>query len=514
MRCLQGQAILVACGLLMCAGPALAVDRTLGADVPKPTASGVPWTDREAAALAANLDVTLMGAPALRGAHVGIEAVDARDGRVLYERNQDAAFQPASTLKLLVGSVALEKLGPAFRFTTEALADGELRGGVLQGALVVRAGGDPFLRAADFEDLVTQLAQQGVHEIRDGVAFDLARYERPGYAPGWSWDDAPYAYQPVVGALAFEQNVLHLTVAPGALAAPATITSAPIDTLRSPNEPCGFSTAPLVVPAVVTGAAVAKDTLDLERTPFGCTRVVGTIPLGAKPETLDAAVPFPTVFAALALRDALRRHGIALGTVTTDPETALAERSAPANGTMLWTHRSAPLAEIVADMWLPSDNLVAEMLVRELGVGTPPAQGTLARGIALETAWLRGLGVDTGAITLVDGSGLSTYDRFTPHDLVAILAHDWQGPNRGLVLDDLPIAGVRGTLASIGATGELRGRVFAKTGTLSHVSTLAGYAATQQHGTVIFALMIDDAVADAGVLHAVRDRLLTQLVQS
>jgi len=502
------------CGLLAWQGPARAVDRTVGADVPKPTASGAPWTDHEVAALGANLDLTLMGAAALHGAHVGVEAVDARDGHVLYARGEDAAFPPASTLKLLVGSVALEKLGPEFRFTTDALADGEVAGGVLQGTLVLRAGGDPFLRAADFDDLAAQLAAQGVHAIRDGVAFDLGRYEPPGYGRGWAWDDAPYAFQPVVGALAFEENVLHLTVTPGTLAgAPATITSAPIDALAAPNDPCTFSAAPSVVTAAATDVAGAKDTLDLERTPLGCTRVVGSIALDAKPEALDVAVPFPTTYAALALREALRRHEITVGMGSSDAQAVPLERAAPASASVLWSHRSEPLGEIVADMWMPSDNLVAEMLARELGVGAPPAQGTLARGIATETAWLRGLGVDTGAIALADASGLSPYDRITPHDLVAILEHDWDGPQHDLVLDDLPIAGVRGTLASMD-DDDVKGRVFAKTGTLTHVSTLAGYAATRQHGTVIFALMIDDAVADGDALRDVRARFLSQLVQS
>lgn len=514
MRSFSAVAGLFACAVLVHGVPALAVDRTLGADVPKPSPSGAPWTDREVAALSANLDIALAGAGAIRGARIGIEAIDARDGRMLYERDQDGAFQPASTLKLVVGSVALEKLGAAFRFTTQALADGEVADGVLQGTLVVRAGGDPFLRAADFDDLAATLAQRGVHAIRDGVAFDVSRYERPGYSPGWTWGDAPYAYAPVVGALAFEENVLHLTVTPAPLAGTAaSVASTPIAAVAPPATVCTFTTAPVIVADVATGAADATESIDLERTPLGCTRAFGTIPLGWKPARLDAAVPFPSVYAALALREALQRHGIAAG-ASQDGPSVTDERRAPVDGTVLWTHASEPLSEIVGDMWLPSDNLVAEMLARELGVagGSPPA--TLARGIAVETAWLRGLGVDTAAITLEDGSGLSTYDRITPHDLVMVLRHDWDGPNRDLVLDDLPIAGVRGTLASSYPGSVVERHVFAKTGSLSHVATLAGYAATKQHGTVIFALMVNDAVGDAKALRAIRERVLAQFVQS
>lgn len=514
MRSFLAIAGLFACAVVACALPAAAIDRTVGADVPKPSASGAPWSDREISALSANLDIALAGIGALRGARVGIEAIDARDGRMLYERDQDGAFEPASTLKLLVGSVALEKLGPTFRFTTAAVADGEITSGVLEGSLVVRAGGDPFLRAADFDDLAATLAQRGLRAIRDGVAFDVSRYQRPGYAPGWSWDDAPYGYAPVVGALAFEENVLHLRVTPAASAdKPASITSEPIAAVADAGASCTSTTAPLVIPDVETGAADVTGSLELERTPLGCTRAFGTIPLGSTTTRLDAAVPFPSVYAALALRAALQRHGIAVGTEQSASPEVDGERPAPANGMILWTHSSEPLSEIVGDMWLPSDNLVAEMLARELGVGeTTPA--TLERGIAVETEWLRGLGVDTGAIEIHDGSGLSTYDRITPHDLVAVLQHDWGGPNRDLVLDDLPIAGVRGTLASFFTGSVVARHVFAKTGTLSHVSSMAGYAATKQHGTIIFAFMVDDAVGDAAALREVSERVLAQFVQS
>ena len=100
----------------------------------------------------------------------------------------------------------------------------------------------------------------------------------------------------------------------------------------------------------------------------------------------------------------------------------------------------------------------------------------------------------------------------TPRGVVAILRHDWDGPNRDAVLDDLPIAGVRGTLASSFAGTPAAGRVFAKTGTLSHVAALAGYAANATHGPVVFAFDVDDALGDPSALRALRGRVLDLLV--
>jgi len=503
--------VLGAVAALACAAPALAVDRGVGADVPKPSPSGAPWSDAEIATLDANLDITLSGAATLRGAHVGIYAIDARDGRVLYERDQDSAFQPASTLKLLVGSAALDKLGPDFRFTTEAVATGPIADGTLQGSLVVRAGGDPFLRDGDFDALAQTLAARGVRAIRDGAGFDLEAFEPPGYPPGWSVDDLAQDYAPPVGALAFEENVLHLTVAPGATAgAPAVVTSAPGAFVRPAGEGCVPQFLPEIVTIATTGSADAKDDVDVRGSLPGCPEVFGTVPLGAKPDSVDAAVRFASAYAGAALRAALQRHGIA---VRTPPNSSpLDVLRAPLDAPVVWTHRSEPLRDVLADTWEPSDNLAAEMLLRELGAVATSGQGTRLGGIAFEKTWLAALGVDPAPLAIEDGSGLSTYDRLTPSALVAVLRHDWDGPQRDLVLDDLPIAGVRGTLRDAFTGTAAEKRVFAKTGTLSHASTLAGYVATASHGTVIFAFLVGDWNGDAAALRDLRGRFLSRLV--
>lgn len=505
---------------LACAVPALAVDRSLGADVPKPVATGAPWAEAELAALAANVDLALAGAATLRGAHVGVYAIDARDGRVLYERNQDDAFQPASTFKLLVGSAALDKLGPAFRFHTELVANGEPSGGVLYDHLILRGGGDPFLNAADLDAAADAVAKAGITRVMR-MAIDDTHFEAPGHLPGWAWDDFAYDYAPVVSGLTFEENVVHLTVAPAATAGvPATVTAAPIGHVGVPIEGCPATVDVRVVPVVVTGAAGAKDTVDLQRDRSGCILVTGTIPLGAKPDTLDAAVPSPSAYAYEALSAALARHGVSVlgiaGTTGGWPS-AYEHRIAPdrrPNATVLWAHDSEPLRDTLADLWQPSDNLVAELLLRELGFAANGAPGTTAHGVAFETSWLKTLGIDPdAALTIADGSGLSTYDRITPRDLVVVLEHDWDGPYRDVVLDALPIAGVRGTLKSSYAGTPAARHVFAKTGSVAHVSTLAGYAANAKHGAVIFAFLVDDWVGAAAALRDVRGRVLARFVE-
>jgi len=180
---------------------------------------------------------------------------------------------------------------------------------------------------------------------------------------------------------------------------------------------------------------------------------------------------------------------------------------------IVWTHWSEPLSEMLADLWLPSDNVLAEELLRAVGATAPALQGSSANGIAWEKTWLKGLGVDSDAVAIEDGSGLSVYDRSSPRALVAVLRHDWDGPNRDLVLDDLPIAGVRGTLDTSFAGTAAEKRVFAKTGSLSHVSALAGYIANAKHGAIIFAFQVDDWIGARADLSELRGRVLSEFVE-
>lgn len=471
-------------------------------------APSVPWTASERAALASKLDAALAD-PALRGAHVGLYAVPAGAGDALYARAADDAFQPASTLKLLVGSVALERLGPDHRFATDAVAGGALTDGTIDGPLIVRAGGDPSLGVADFSELAAALAARGTHVVRGGVAFDLARYEPEGYPPGWTIDDLAADYAPVIGALAFEHNVVRFTVAPGsAPGAPAVLT--PLSPFAS-GSACGAA-LPLLVDAAITAPPGGAADLDVERTRAGCTRAIGTIPAGASPETLAAAITDPELYAGLALRDALRGAGITVSPQPGGDVPAAFRATAPRDPLVLWSHVSGPLRELLGAMWLPSDNLTAELLLEELGVAERGVPGTRAAGIAAEKAWLAARGVDVARIALADASGVSAYDRLTPRALVAICERDWAGPYRDVVLDALPVAGVRGTLAAAFRGTPAEGRIVAKTGSLSRARALAGYAANVRHGAIVFAFLVDEWTGDPAALEAVRERVAAALV--
>jgi D-alanyl-D-alanine carboxypeptidase/D-alanyl-D-alanine-endopeptidase (penicillin-binding protein 4) len=407
----------------------------------------------------------LFDAPTLRGAHAGALVVSADTGQVVYERNADDAFVPASTMKLLVGSAALDTLGNAFSFVTTVSIDGT--------NLYLRGGGDPTLQESDLDEAArtarTLAATRFISELdADDTHFHITRYP-----DGWQVDDLPNDYAAPVSALGFSDNAIHVEVRPAGIAgAPAAIVVRPDDaSLRIEND-------------ATTGAARSEDTtaLDIAWSQPNTIRVTGSIPLDAHdPSVLDGAMLDPTGVVLDLFNQSLGHAGLIAS--------ATARAPAPPGARVLWQHRSAALSQLLGSMWQPSDNLIAETLLDELGSASDG--DSRANGIARETAWMQTFGVDPKTLTIADGSGMSAYDRVTPRALVAILAHDWNGPGREVVLSALPQPGQAGTLEHVFVGTPLVGHLFAKTGTSNHTRTLAGYLRTA-HGTFIFALLVND----------------------
>ncbi len=415
------------------------------------------------------LPAPLFEAPTLRGAHVSAYVVAAQTGAVLYQRNPDASMIPASTLKLLIGSAALDDLGTAFAFTTKLASDGT--------TLYLQGGGDPLLEAGDFDDAARTLG--ALHETHFGaLAGDVGDAPMTRYPDGWQVDDLGEYYAAPPSALSIGENTLRIAVHPSAPGMPPELSISP--------EAAGVN----VINAAITGPAHSDDTTDVRVSwdEPNTLVVTGSVPADEANDEIDAALLDPARVT-LALAD----EGLIRGHVTFANPPRMA--TTPAGAQVLWLHHSPPLAYLLHAMWQPSDNLLAESLLDALA---PTREGAIAR----ERTWLQSIGIDPATTTIADGSGLSAYDRISARDLVTILAHDWNGPNRALVFGALPVSGQSGTLQKVFTAPPLAGAVIAKTGTVNHTRTLAGYLQTP-HGMLIFALMINNWMDDGP--HATAD---------
>lgn len=468
----KGLPVLIAALFAFCAAP--------GTARANPQPGGTPWSASEIARLDASLR-RLLHAPILRGAQIGFLIEDTVRKNVLFARNQREEFMPASNFKLLVGSVVLQRLGENFAFTTSVESDGVPRGGVLPGNLYLRGGGDAHLTAADLDAAAAALAARGITRVEGALVTDASHDDAQRFPGGWSWDDLPYYYAPVVSALELEEGTVHVFVSPGARV------GAPVSVRVTPQ-----SSAFTIVNDMTTGPRNSADTSDIVR-PWDEPRtieLVGSYPLGAK-ESGDfaPAVPDPPSYAGDVFMRALAAHGIAVGGGVHAGRT-------PSGATVLWTHRSAALPVMMQQFWYPSDNLMGELFLKELGVVQAGEPGTYANGIIVERAYLHSIGIDPNTVSITDGSGLSQYDRITPADLVTILQADWNSPYRDVVIDALPLSGVRGTLKHSYIGTPAQGTVYAKTGNIDHVETMSGFVQTKTHGPITFSFLINQWLGD------------------
>ena len=191
----------------------------------------------------------------------------------------------------------------------------------------------------------------------------------------------------------------------------------------------------------------------------------------------------------------LRARGIR---VSTSPNLG----AAPLGTVVLWDHKSPPLSDLETHMLFLSDNHYAEQLLRTVGAevtGEPSDDG----GVDAERRFLTRIGVPSPGLRLLDGSGLSRNNRVAAITVARLLVAEEPSLYRLL-----PRGGREGTLADYDFTTAL-GRVRAKSGHLSDVASLAGYATTIHHGRVAFAFLIDGSPADpdAAIVRAV-DRLV------
>ena len=440
------------------------------------------------AQIAPTLD-KILRAPALRGGVTGAIVCRVSDGKTLYAHDADLRLLPASNCKLWTSAAALALLGPNFHMTTDVLAAARPDAdGVVAGSVYLRGGGDGLLSAADLDALAGTLSAAGVKRITGSVAGDGSRFAGPLYGFGWEWDDFSDEEFPQISGLEVSEGVLSVHIAPG---------SAPGDPVTATVDP-PTSYVPLVITAKTGAQGAASDcavTKPWQKNEF---IVTGTLPLG---KTFDLKVPVdsPPLLAATLLRQALGKHGIAV-----DGGAALGKT--PADAVLLASRSSLPLSEYLVRMNKPSDNLLAETLVRLLD-----SPGTFDAGHAKEMPFFRSLGVDTSAVALVDGCGVGRRDYVTARSVSQLLLGMHRRKDWLLYCRSLPIAGVDGTLKGRMIGTVAQNNVHAKTGTLSQVRALSGYVTGRSGKLYVFSLLMNNFPGNARSAGAVQDQFVVWL---
>ncbi len=429
-------------------------------------------------------------------------------GETLYSANSYRLQVPASNQKLLTSAVAAEHLGWDYRYTTRIYATGPIAAdGTLDGDLVVWSDGDPTInerhpeRWGAFDAWAKQLSARGVRLIGGQLIGDDNAFAEPGWGLGWAWDDIALGYGAAVGALQYNENQVELLIGPGQEAGSRAIISV---------SPPGSGLT--LDHGVVTVPAGEESRIELERIPGSALlKVRGQVAVGADPIRQFAAVANPTHLYLNALREALARHGIFVGGKEIDVDDL---RLPPdlSTATLLLEDRSAPLSEVIDVTLKWSRNGHAETMLRSLSPAGAPA--TAAGGLTTLAATLRRWGISPEFYLARDGSGLSRYDYLTADALIWLLTYMWADPaHADSFRSTLPVAGVSGSLATRLKGTPAEARVWAKTGSMSQVRSLAGYIVTTDGEPLAFAFLVSGFRVPAREIDAAMDKALLRLVE-
>jgi D-alanyl-D-alanine carboxypeptidase/D-alanyl-D-alanine-endopeptidase (penicillin-binding protein 4) len=461
-----------------------------GLSLPLPHALGGTTALQPAPAdLAARLDL-LLADRRLADVQVGVAVRDASSGAVLYERSGTARLIPGSNQKLLIATAAFATLGPEYRFRTALLSSGRQQGQTLEGNLYVKGTGDPTMLPQRWDELASALANLGITRVRGRLVFDDTWFDDVRLGPDWAWDDESFGFAAQVSALTvspdedFDAGSVLVELQPGnGPGAPVQMTLTPQTAyVRITNQ-------------VITGEPGSELRVLVERV-HGTNAIIltGNLPADATTVRRLISVWEPTAYAADIFRAALERRGIRV-----DNPTAFG--TAPLSAREVAALESMPLSQLAIPFLKLSNNGIAEILVKTLGRHVY-GEGSWQIGMQVVAEYLARVGLDPATLRLRDGSGLSRLNLVSARDMTALLVAARREAWFQQFYDALPIAGVADRLTG----GSLRFRmvgtpaernVRAKTGTLTGVSTLSGYATGQGGALLAFSILINNFIGAA-----------------
>ncbi len=410
----------------------------------------------------------------------GIYVRDVSSGRVLYERNADHAFLPASNQKLFTTAAALDALGSTYRYETTLHFDGAVQDSIMRGDLIIRGSGDPSFGSVEIRSVdplrvwAERLHAMGVRRIEGRLIGDDDVFDDRPYPEGWDVDyitsQASRSMGTTTSGLAYRDNVVVVRIRATRPGAPPSVETIPEGAVTINNE--------ATTSARRYGAGV-RVTRSFQS---NAINVIGSVPRYYRGSVVVPVVN-PTLFAVESFRLALEEAGIETDVAAIDIDD-LSDKPNTRGIDPLFVALSPPLADLIAITNKESNNFYAEQIFRTYGWA-----GSVRGGANRTETFLRRAGIDTRPLLIRDGSGLSRKDLTTPRALVDLLVYMDKHRERDAFQASLALGGEPQT------TMEYRLRnvpVQAKTGSLRFIRTLSGYATRPDGSRVAFALFANN----------------------
>jgi D-alanyl-D-alanine carboxypeptidase/D-alanyl-D-alanine-endopeptidase (penicillin-binding protein 4) len=427
---------------------------------------------------------------------VYVESLDT--GEVVLAWNEAQPRNPASVEKMLTTLVALDTLGPAYTWKTDVHVLGEVDDGILEGDLLLKGFGDPYLVTERFWQLLRQIRQSGIREIRGDLLLDDSHFDVGNYDPA-AFDREPLrAYNVAPNALLTNYKVVRYYFEPNPEGSGVSVQLDPelpnleiVNKLRLTSGSCrGYQRGITITP----NDGVSRITFS-GRFPDGCERY-----------SMARTALSHNQFTVGLFRSLWQESG---GAFTGEGKgTVVAEDHEP-----LFSFDSLPLADVITKVNKYSNNVMARQLLYTLGAEISGPPGTEAAGREVVRQWLTSNGMNVTELRMDNGAGLSRESRMTARQLGKMLRYAYESPYMPEYLSSLSLSGLDGTLSRRFQDHGLAGSAHMKTGSLDHVSSIAGFFQARSGKRYIVVTLNNHTDVHRGAGEEIQEALLRWLYE-
>lgn len=449
--------------------------------------------------LSARIDV-LLGDALLYASDASVAVYDLTDDSLLYEHRADKLCRPASVQKVVTAVAALNRLGSDYMLHTTLRVHGNVDAdSILHGDLYIIGGFDPEFTAADLDALVAAIPRAGIRSITGRVIADISIADTTYWGNGWCWDDAPASFQPYYSPLLLDKGCVEVCVSPTTKDSMAAVACQPASSWYEVDNRTvchSDSAGPLHI------------TRDWQH---GSNRIIVTGNV-TKPTTRKLSLQtsdqhFLTLFTERLLRNGIGVGDFGYGICPSEAQAIVAiER---------------PIGDVIHRALKKSDNLNAEALFYHLAAADGKPYATARDAVRKIDTLFAAVHKKYGPKELrlqpykiVDGSGLSNYNMVSARHLLGVLRYAYGKQHiYDMLVASLPHSGIDGTLKNRMATKAMRGRIVAKTGSMTGVSSLIGYAKAHNGHTLAFVIM-NQQVMKLSQARAWQDKVCTAICEA
>ncbi|ARN57165.1 D-alanyl-D-alanine carboxypeptidase precursor [Sedimentisphaera salicampi] len=400
----------------------------------------------------------------LDGVDLSVVVMDARSGEIEYQISEKVSLIPASTMKLITTSAALETLGDSYTYSTKVFYSG--------GDLIIEGCGDPALGLDEDipADIASELKRKGITQIRNIIA-DSTFFDDQLQHPDWPAIEINRSYQPEISGISYRLNCAEFNVWPAG------------GKVLWDSEP---ETSFLKVQNKADYTSSRRNTVWISRKiNKNSFTIHGDCGFQARP--VEVPVHRPALFLACLTAEKLSESGVNLNG-------KLLESSADTSQAGLLKSYKTPLLEAAEMANSDSVNLAAECIAKTLAAEKGHSRNQWGHFAGEAEDFISGCGAGLDGVVIRDGSGLSRGNRLTAEVIAAVLRHQYEREDFEKFKDTLAVGGVSGSgpVKRYFTQPSYKGKIYAKSGTMTGIKALAGYCFTDS-GTFIFSIITNNA---------------------